>query len=184
MDDYYSLLGVPEGASREEIRRAFRARAREWHSDHLGPNATAAQRDLTEERLKAINEAKDVLSDPQRRRLYDAERGGTARSADQPADRAPTAARTSEAVSTRVRPPASGERRNSPPYPAARAREVTAGQLIGGAILVVIWYFVFAEGADGFKAWWNPVALFAVALWLIYGLRPYLRGRRALELGE
>lgn len=49
---------------------------------------------------------------------------------------------------------------------------------------MVIWYFVFAEGTDGFKAWWNRVALFAVGLWLIYGLRPYLRGRRALELGD
>ncbi|MDG6104344.1 DnaJ domain-containing protein [Dactylosporangium aurantiacum] len=63
--DYYADLGVPRTARREEVRRAYRDLARRHHPDvNREPGA--------EERFKAIAEAYQVLSDPRRRREYDA----------------------------------------------------------------------------------------------------------------
>ncbi len=67
--DYYEILGVPRTASPDEIKRAFRQLAREYHPDvNQDPRA--------DERFKEINEAYQVLGDPQRRAQYD--RGGRA----------------------------------------------------------------------------------------------------------
>ena len=62
--DYYDILGVPRGASDADIKRSFRKLAQQWHPDV----STAAGAD---ERFKEINEAYQVLSDPQRRQAYD-----------------------------------------------------------------------------------------------------------------
>jgi molecular chaperone DnaJ len=62
--DYYEVLGVERGAGDGEIKRAFRRLAQQWHPD---VNADAA----AQERFKEINEAYQVLSDPQRRQAYD-----------------------------------------------------------------------------------------------------------------
>ena len=62
--DYYDILGVPRGASDDDIKRAFRKLAQQWHPD---VNTTAE----ADERFKEINEAYQVLSDPQRRQAYD-----------------------------------------------------------------------------------------------------------------
>ena len=62
--DYYEILGVPRSASKEDIRRAFRQLARQYHPDVSdAPDA--------EERFKEINEAYQVLSDDERRAAYD-----------------------------------------------------------------------------------------------------------------
>ncbi len=62
--DYYQTLGLPRTASAEEIRRAFRKLARQYHPDvNKGPDA--------EKKFQAINEAHEVLSDPDKRRRYD-----------------------------------------------------------------------------------------------------------------
>ncbi len=63
--DFYHILGVTRDASQDEIQRAYRKLARQYHPD---VNADPA----AEERFKDVSEAYDVLSDPQTRRRYDA----------------------------------------------------------------------------------------------------------------
>jgi hypothetical protein len=62
--DYYDILGLARGATDDEVKRAFRKLAQQWHPDvNTSPGA--------DERFKEINEAYQVLSDPQRRQAYD-----------------------------------------------------------------------------------------------------------------
>jgi molecular chaperone DnaJ len=64
-DDYYQILEVPRTASAEDIKKSFRKQARKHHPD-VNPGNKAA-----EERFKQLNSAFEVLSDPQKRKLYD-----------------------------------------------------------------------------------------------------------------
>src|SRR6202041_618790 len=78
--DYYKVLGVPRTASQDDIKKAFRKLARQYHPD------VAKDKKGGEERFKEINEAYEVLGDPQNRTKYDnlgpdaAETGGFQRS--------------------------------------------------------------------------------------------------------
>ncbi len=67
--DYYAILGVEKGCSQEQVKRAFRKKARECHPDVNSDHDS-------EERFKKVNEAYEVLSDPRKREVYD--RFGTA----------------------------------------------------------------------------------------------------------
>src|SRR5580704_14745030 len=63
--DYYQILGVPRTATQKEIRSAFRKLARKHHPDvNQGDKAA-------EDKFKEINEANEVLGDPEKRKRYD-----------------------------------------------------------------------------------------------------------------
>ena len=63
--DYYEVLGIDKNASQDDIKRAYRKKAKECHPD-LHPNDKAA-----EARFRELNEANEVLSDPDKRARYD-----------------------------------------------------------------------------------------------------------------
>jgi len=63
--DYYSALGVDRTASDDEVRKAYRKLARKYHPD-------VSKESDAEQRMRDINEAKDVLGDKEKRAAYDA----------------------------------------------------------------------------------------------------------------
>ena len=63
--DYYQILGLPKNASSNDIKKAYRKLARKYHPD-LNPNDKVA-----EKKFKEVNEANEVLSDPENRKKYD-----------------------------------------------------------------------------------------------------------------
>ncbi len=65
--DYYEILGVPRNATPEEIKKAYRKLALEYHPDRHPPE----KKKWAEEKFKEISEAYEVLMDPEKRRLYD-----------------------------------------------------------------------------------------------------------------
>ncbi len=69
MKDYYAILGLERGASSREIKRAYKKSARKWHPD-LRPEHHACRT-----RMQEINEAYEVLSDPEKKKVYDRQTG-------------------------------------------------------------------------------------------------------------
>jgi molecular chaperone DnaJ len=63
--DYYKILGVGKNASEDEIKKAYRKLARQYHPDRNAGDRRA------EERFKEVSQAHDVLSDPEKRKQYD-----------------------------------------------------------------------------------------------------------------
>ena len=63
--DYYEVLGINKDASADEIKKAYRKLARKYHPD-VNPNAEEAKKSFQQ-----INEANEVLSDPEKRKKYD-----------------------------------------------------------------------------------------------------------------
>ncbi len=65
--DYYEVLGLNKNASDDDVKKSYRKLAREHHPDMVQDSDKKA----AEERFKEINEAYQVLSDPQKRKMYD-----------------------------------------------------------------------------------------------------------------
>src|SRR5438552_5676700 len=86
--DYYQVLGVPEKASADEIKKAYRKLAKQHHPDANPNNPQSA------ERFKGIGEAYSVLSDAEKRKQYDQMRRlgafGFGREAPGPGPRGPS----------------------------------------------------------------------------------------------
>jgi len=64
--DYYEILGVSRNATPEEIKKAYRQLVKKWHPDRHQEN-----KQIAEEKFKEIQEAYEVLSDSQKKALYD-----------------------------------------------------------------------------------------------------------------
>src|SRR5882672_99084 len=62
--DYYKILGVPRTATSDDIKKAYRKLARQYHPDKNKAKGA-------EEKFKEANEANEVLSDPKKRQAYD-----------------------------------------------------------------------------------------------------------------
>lgn len=65
-EDYYEVLGVSRGADGEQIKKAYRKLALKWH-----PDKNLDKRELAEANFKRLSAAYEVLSDPQKRQIYD-----------------------------------------------------------------------------------------------------------------
>ena len=65
--DYYEILGVQKAASLQEIKKAYRSLALKYHPDRVPED----KKKQSEEKFKEISEAYGVLSDPQKRKMYD-----------------------------------------------------------------------------------------------------------------
>jgi len=92
--DYYQTLGVAETATTDEIKRAFRRLAKQHHPDRNPGNPQAA------DKFKEINEAHDALSDPEKRKKYDALRRYGAFAGAGRSPRGPTGGGSSDNFST------------------------------------------------------------------------------------
>ncbi len=65
--DYYKILGVSKDSSAEEIKKAYRKLALKWHPDRCTPD----KKDEAQKKFQEIGEAFEVLSDPEKKRVYD-----------------------------------------------------------------------------------------------------------------
>ena len=73
--NYYEILGVNENATEEEINKAFKKLALKWHPDRW-VDGTDDEKKTAEEKFKEISEAKDILTNPNKRKEYDMRRNG------------------------------------------------------------------------------------------------------------
>jgi molecular chaperone DnaJ len=69
--DLYAILGLQKGASQDEVKAAYRKMSKEWHPDKHPSTGSGQARKDAEQKFKEINEAYEVLSNPQKRQMYD-----------------------------------------------------------------------------------------------------------------
>lgn len=159
--DHYAVLGVSPDASLAEIKRAYRAHAREAHPDKVGETAAA------NDRLASLNTAYSTLKDEDARRVYDAQRAADAvLGGDGPGGKWSRLARNLGAPSRGVRWVAVG-RTGRPAFgclsPVAEASPFNAAELLSPAAMPVI-LFVHLSGSERCKRAAREVAAAAKAL--------------------
>ena len=64
--DYYEVLGINKNATDEELKKAYRKLAKQYH-----PDANPDNKEEAEKKFKEVNEAYETLSNPQKRKMYD-----------------------------------------------------------------------------------------------------------------
>lgn len=67
--DYYKILGVTRSASKQEVVKAYRKMAQKWHPDNFAQNES--ERKIAEKKFIDIAAAKEVLTDPEKRAIFD-----------------------------------------------------------------------------------------------------------------
>ncbi|KNZ75090.1 Chaperone protein dnaJ 1 [Termitomyces sp. J132] len=67
----YETLGISKSATPEQVRKAYKKKALETHPDRLGPGVSSADKAQSEDFFRKVNNAYEVLRDPQNRRIYD-----------------------------------------------------------------------------------------------------------------
>ncbi|EDR14063.1 uncharacterized protein LACBIDRAFT_321834 [Laccaria bicolor S238N-H82] len=67
----YEELDLPKDATADQIRKAYKKKALKTHPDRLSPNATPEEKAASEEHFRKVNNAYEVLTDPQKRKEYD-----------------------------------------------------------------------------------------------------------------
>jgi DnaJ family protein C protein 7 len=67
--DYYKILGVAKEATDEEMKKAYKKMALKWHPDKN--NSSEEQKALADKMFKDVGEAYSILTDPEKRRMYD-----------------------------------------------------------------------------------------------------------------
>lgn len=65
--DFYKILGVTRSSSEQDIKKAYKKLALKWHPDRVEP----AKKDEAQAKFQEIGEAFDVLTDPEKKRIYD-----------------------------------------------------------------------------------------------------------------
>ena len=70
-EDYYSILGLEKNATEEEIKKVYRELVKKYHPDHYPDDLTEEEKAQMEEKFIEIQEAYDILSDPDKRAKYD-----------------------------------------------------------------------------------------------------------------
>ncbi len=134
--DFYQILGVPRDASQQDIQRAYRKLAREYHPDVNSDPAA-------EERFKDVSEAYDVLSDPETRRRYDAF-GADFRQVPEDVD--PQAWRRAQAGAGRARAGAGAGRAGPAAQAQARGARDSVTPATATSILTICWAACSAAG--------------------------------------
>lgn len=136
MNDPYEILGVSSGANADELKKAFRARARLCHPDSDPDNPWA------EDEFKELNAAYDLLSDPERRKSYDQGDLGRDRAQKQPSRK-----KTSPKPSPKKASPDKSKAKK--PSAGKSKRSKTEGLNIKGADVDYILHVDFLEAANG-----------------------------------
>jgi curved DNA-binding protein CbpA len=131
--DPYATLGIPAGASHDEAARAHRRLAKQFHPD-VNPGPAAA------ERMRRINQAWRILSNPARRSRYDTERRSASWPAPAAGPRTSTATRTTWPESRRPATPR--YRRPSRPEPVEPSFGDRPAVVVGIWIFLMLLFFV------------------------------------------